>query len=61
MQESEFKALMDRIRTIGSESNIVEVKSAHGGCPQRLYDTYSSFSNQNEGGTLIFASVLNIS
>ena len=54
MQDIEFMALMDRIRTLGCESNVIEIKEARGGCPQRLYDTYSSFSNQNEGGTIIF-------
>ena len=37
-----------------SESNILELKSAEKGCPQHLYDSLSSFSNQDEGGIIIF-------
>ncbi|WP_371263046.1 RNA-binding domain-containing protein [Selenomonas ruminantium] len=32
----------------------MEIKAAHGGCPKRLYDTLSSFANQDGGGTLFF-------
>ena len=37
-----------------AETQTVEVKSAHDGCPRRLYDTLSSFSNQDSGGVLLF-------
>ena len=37
-----------------AEAQTIEVKSAHQGCPKRLYDTLSSFSNQDEGGVLVF-------
>ncbi len=30
------------------------MKAAHGGCPEKLYDTISSFSNQDSGGTFVF-------
>ena len=30
------------------------MKSANQGCPKRLYDTLSSFSNQDEGGIIFF-------
>ena len=30
------------------------MKSAHRGCPEKLYDTISAFSNQNSGGTFVF-------
>lgn len=30
------------------------MKAAHLGCPEKLYDTISSFSNQNSGGTFVF-------
>ena len=33
---------------------MLELKAATKGCPRRLYDTLSSFSNQDEGGILIF-------
>ena len=32
----------------------MEVKSTHVDCPWRLYDTLSSFSNQDSGGILLF-------
>ena len=32
----------------------MELKSAEKGCPTHLYDTLSSFSNQDDGGIIIF-------
>ena len=32
----------------------MEVKAAKTGCPERLYDTLSAFSNQDDGGILLF-------
>ena len=37
-----------------TEGQTLEVKAAHEGCPKRLYDTLSSFSNQDSGGILLF-------
>ena len=37
-----------------TERQDLEIKAAHGGCPKRLYDTLSSFANQDGGGTLFF-------
>ena len=37
-----------------TETQGLEVKSAHEGCPRNLYDTLSSFSNQDGGGILLF-------
>ena len=37
-----------------TETQMLEVKAAHEGCPRHLYDTLSSFSNQDGGGTLLF-------
>ena len=37
-----------------AESQTLELKSARVGCPKRLYDTLSSFSNQDGGGVLLF-------
>lgn len=36
------------------ETQAIELKSAQAGCPTRLFDTLSSFSNQDEGGIIIF-------
>lgn len=30
------------------------MESARQGCPERLYDTFSAFSNQDDGGVIIF-------
>lgn len=37
-----------------TESQTIEVKAAHIDCPKRLYDTLSSFSNQDMGGIILF-------
>lgn len=37
-----------------TERQDLEIKAANGGCPKRLYDTLSSFSNQDGGGTIFF-------
>ena len=54
MVETELKSLISQIELRKSEEQVVEVKSAHKGCPEKLYDTISAFSNQNSGGTLVF-------
>ena len=33
---------------------MLEIKAAEQGCPKRLYDTLSSFSNQDDGGIIVF-------
>lgn len=37
-----------------AEGQTLEVKAAHVDCPKRLYDTLSSFSNQDSGGIILF-------
>ena len=54
MQASELQSLTTRIQALQCELQTVEVKSAHGGCPTRLFDTLSSFSNQDGGGVIVF-------
>ena len=54
MLQDELIELANRIRHIKAEVQIVEVKAAHEGCPKKLYDTLSSFSNQDSGGILLF-------
>lgn len=54
MIEEELHTLIEKIRHRGCEWQTMEVKAAHGGCPERLYDTISSFSNQDTGGVLVF-------
>ena len=53
MLEEELFELVDKVRNLRCEGQVLELKSAHGGCP-KIYDTLSSFANQNQGGTIIF-------
>ena len=53
MLESELIKLIEDIQLKKTESNYIEVKSARNGCP-KIFDTLSSFSNQQNGGTIIF-------
>lgn len=53
MLEIELIKLVESIRKQKCESNYIELKSAEKGCP-RLYDTFSSFSNQQNGGKIVF-------
>lgn len=51
------EALLDLIDTVvrsRSEYQYVELKAARLGCPERFYDTLSSFSNRDDGGIIIF-------
>jgi len=54
MQTEALKKLVLDIVSKKTETQTVEVKSAKNGCPTRLFDTLSSFSNQDEGGIIIF-------
>ena len=54
MQTEALKKLVLDINTLKTETQTIELKAAVQGCPTRLYDTLSSFSNQDEGGILIF-------
>lgn len=54
MLSEELLVLIKKIQEIKAESQTVEVKSAHNGYPKRLYDTLSSFSNQDGGGIIVF-------
>lgn len=54
MQTLELKSLLKTVQRLKCETQNLEIKSAHQGCPQRLYDTPSSFSNQDDGGVILF-------
>lgn len=54
MIESELLEMINKIQSMKSETQTVELKAAHGGCPKKLYDTLSSFSNQDSGGVIVF-------
>ncbi|MGN0499451.1 MAG: ATP-binding protein [Acutalibacteraceae bacterium] len=53
MLEIELVKLIEDIQLKKAESNYIEVKSARNSCP-KIFDTLSSFSNQQNGGTIIF-------
>ncbi|MBQ9329194.1 MAG: ATP-binding protein [Solobacterium sp.] len=54
MLSEELVELAVHIMNRKAKSQMIEVKAAHEGCPRRLYDTLSSFSNQDGGGILLF-------
>lgn len=54
MQSDELIKLVKELQRKKCESQTIEVKTANINCPERLYDSLSSFSNQNDGGIIIF-------
>ncbi len=54
MLQEELVELAKKISKQKSEGQTLEVKSANRGCPKRLYDSLSSFSNQDQGGIIVF-------
>ena len=54
MLTEELIELAKKVCKQKSEEQTIEVKAAHIDCPKRLYDTLSSFSNQDYGGILLF-------
>ena len=54
MQKEELLNIVAQIQKYQCELQTVEAKAANMGCPTKLYDTLSSFSNQDGGGVLVF-------
>lgn len=54
MRVEELNELIFSIKKTKTETNNIELKSAFKGCPEKLYDSISSFSNQDDGGIIIF-------
>ncbi len=54
MLPNELTELAKRVCKQKCEEQTIELKAAHDGTPKRLYDTLSSFSNQDSGGIIIF-------
>lgn len=54
MTNEELLQQLKYIQNIKCETQTLELKSAEKGCPTRLYDSLSSFSNQDNGGIIIF-------
>ena len=53
MLENELIELLDKVISFKCETPNIEFKTAKNECPEKLYDTLSSFSN-TKGGTIIF-------
>lgn len=54
MTTEELIEKLNEIQKMKCETQTLELKSAEHGCPKRLYDSLSSFSNQDEGGIIVF-------
>ena len=54
MTKEELLEILNEIQVGKCETQVLEIKAAEQGCPKRLYDTLSSFSNQDDGGTIVF-------
>jgi ATP-dependent DNA helicase RecG len=50
----ELKKLVGELQATQSESDTVEVKTAKGGTPKRLYGAMSAFANRTGGGIIVF-------
>ena len=50
----ELKDLLKTIQKTKCETQSLELKSANLDCPKKLFDTLSSFSNQDDGGIIVF-------
>lgn len=54
MTREEFLEKLNEVQNLKCETQTLELKSAGSSCPKRLYDTLSGFSNQDDGGIIIF-------
>lgn len=54
MTTEELYDKLKLIQKMKCETQNLELKSAERGCPKRLYDSLSSFSNQDDGGIIVF-------
>lgn len=54
MYEQDFKKLIEKIKNAKAEFQNIEVKRSQNGVTEKLYDTLSSFSNQDDGGVIVF-------
>jgi ATP-dependent DNA helicase RecG len=54
MTLDELLQLITEVQRHQSELDNIEVKSARGGTPQRLYEPFSAFVNRPGGGVMLF-------
>ena len=53
MTRDELRKLVEEVQQRRSELDNVEVKTARGGTPRRLYEPLSAFANRTGGGVLL--------
>ncbi len=54
MQSETLKNLVFQTILLKAETNALELKAAREDCPKKLFNTISSFSNQDGGGVILF-------
>jgi ATP-dependent DNA helicase RecG len=54
MNEADLKSIVKKIQNAQAEFQTVEVKRSKIQATEKLFDTLSSFSNQDEGGVIVF-------
>lgn len=54
MISEELIDLVRQVRMLKHETKNIEIKTASDGCPTHLYELLSAFSNQDDGGTILF-------
>jgi len=54
MQAEDLLRLINEVQKLQCETQTLEVKAARQGCPTRLFDSLSAFSNQDGGGIILF-------
>lgn len=54
MREEELEELVRKVQRRQTEFQTIELKAASADFPKRIYDTLSSFSNQDDGGVILF-------
>lgn len=54
MTSVELQRLLEQVQRVKTETQTLEIKAAEVNYPTGLYDTLSSFSNQDEGGIILF-------
>ena len=54
MYEQDLKDLIEKVKKSKAEFQTVELKNCKGGVTEKLFDTLSSFSNQDDGGIITF-------
>lgn len=54
MTKEQLIHVIDKVTASRAEFQNIELKAAKKGCPEKLYDSLSSFSNNDDGGIIIF-------